>query len=114
MDKKLGGFRRGQGREDSPNTALRSLGFRNYADYMGEEEFRDGVEDLLSIAAERKTAYMCAEALYWRCHRRLLSDYLASRGITVFHIMAPNKLAPHKISADAVVTSEGGIIYPEI
>ena len=84
---KLGGRRKTRKGFDSPNMGLTSPGFRSYADYMGEEEFRQGVVELLSVASESRTAYMCAEALYWQCHRRLLSDYLVAQGVEVLHIL---------------------------
>ena len=91
---------------------LTSPGFRSYADYMGEEEFRKGVVELLSVASESRTAYMCAEALYWQCHRRLLSDYLVAQGVEVLHILGSKNLRSHKITEGALVTQEGNVIYP--
>ncbi len=109
---KLGGRRRTRKGFDSPNMGLISSGFRSYADYMREEEFRQGVGELLAIASESRTAYMCAEALYWRCHRRLLSDYLVARGLQVMHVLGPKSLRPHQISERAVITERGDVIYP--
>jgi len=85
--KELGG-RRKKVLKDSPNTALRNESFRNYADYMMTEEFADGIEKLLRIAAETTTgtAIMCAERVYFQCHRMLVSDYLTTRGHPVLHI----------------------------
>ncbi len=94
-----------------PTWGLTSLGFRAYADYMATEEFREGVNELLSAAAKGRTAYMCAEALYWRCHRRLLSDYLTAHGIEILHIMGPKNLVSHKLSKEGVVTAEGEVVY---
>jgi uncharacterized protein (DUF488 family) len=109
---KLGGRRSIRKGFESPNIGLTSPGFRAYADYMATEEFPDGVNELLSAALRSRTAYMCAEALYWRCHRRLLSDYLTAQGIEVLHIMGPKNLVAHKLSKEAVLTAEGGVIYP--
>lgn len=109
---RLGGWRHIRKGFDSPNTGLTSLGFRAYADYMATEEFREGVNELLSAAGRSRTAYMCAEALYWRCHRRLLSDYLTARGIEVLHIMGPKNLVAHKLSKEAAVTVQWEVIYP--
>src|SRR5712691_1714793 len=81
----LGGRRKPLG--DSPNTALRNEQFRAYADYMATEEFRNAVDRL--IDSDLTTASMCAEAVPWRCHRNLLSDELARRGIEVVHILGP-------------------------
>jgi len=109
---KLGGLRRKAKGLDSPNSGLTSPGFRNYADYMISEEFRDGVQELLTIASKSVTAYMCAEALYWRCHRRLLSDYLVAGGAEVLHILGPKSLRSHEMTRGAAVTSTGDVIYP--
>jgi uncharacterized protein (DUF488 family) len=67
---------------------------------------------LLSAARRSRTACMCAEALYWRCHRRLLSDYLTAQGIEVLHIMGPKNLVAHRLSKEAMVTEDGEIVYP--
>jgi len=111
---KLGGRRRARKGFDSPNTGLSSQGFRSYADYMCEEDFRQGVGKLLSVASESRTAYMCAEALYWRCHRLILSDYLVAQGIEVLHILGPKNLRSHKITEGALVTQQGNVVYPAI
>ncbi len=77
----LGGRRESyQTREESPNTALQVEGFRHYADYMQTEAFENAVDTLLTIAGEKPLAYMCAEKMFFSCHRRLLSDYLAAQG----------------------------------
>jgi uncharacterized protein (DUF488 family) len=107
----LGG-RRHTGKDiKSVNVGLRSIAFRSYADYMATDEFHQAVQELLSAAAQSRTAVMCAEKLYWRCHRRLLSDYLVSRGIEVIHIIEPGRTSIHKLAPYAVVT-ESGVIYP--
>jgi uncharacterized protein (DUF488 family) len=111
---KLGGRRRTRKGFQSPNMGLTSPGFRSYADYMGEEEFRQGVVELLSVASESRTAYMCAEALYWQCHRRLLSDYLVAQGVVVLHMLGPKNLQSHKITEGALVTQQGNVVYPAI
>jgi uncharacterized protein (DUF488 family) len=107
----LGG-RRPAGSTPSPNTGLRNAGFRNYADYMLTPEFRAGIEQLLAGAEQAPSAVMCAEAVYWRCHRRLVSDYLVACGHDVQHIMGPGQLRPHDLTAGAVVR-DGGVTYPE-
>ena len=84
----LGG-RRPKQTDESPNLGLRHEGFRNYADYMLTEEFRQGVNELLKLSKKKRTAFMCAEGLFWQCHRRLVSDFLLANNITVQHIM-PN------------------------
>ena len=81
----LGGRRRAQ--PDSPNTAWRNEAFRGYADYMMTEAFRGGIERLLELAKGKRTAIMCAELLWWRCHRSLIADYLKAQGHTVLNIV---------------------------
>ncbi len=107
----LGGRRHTPASERSLNAGLRSPGFRSYADYMATEQFRNGVRELLSAAARARTAFMCAEKLYWKCHRRLLSDYLTAQGVQVVHIIEPGKSLQHTLTPNAVVT-ESGVIYP--
>ena len=93
---RLGGRR--TPRKDSHNTAWKNASFRAYADHMESEEFRRGVEDLLEVAANARTAVMCAEALWWRCHRRLISDYLKTEGHGVIHILDQNKTQEHPVT----------------
>lgn len=110
LGKLLGGRRR-KTRADSPHTALRSPGFRNYADHMEREEFRQGVGKLLKLAENKRTAYMCAERLWWRCHRSLISDYLtAVCGVAVIHIHDEKKTEPHRLHRTARV-AEGQLVY---
>jgi uncharacterized protein (DUF488 family) len=106
----LGG-RRPKRLDESPNQGLENQSFRNYADYMLTHEFREGVEKLLEIARRMRTALMCAEGLFWQCHRRLVSDFLLASGMTVQHIMPTGELRPHTLTSGAVV--EGGrVTYP--
>jgi uncharacterized protein (DUF488 family) len=100
--KELGGRRRGS--KDSRNTAWRNSSFRAYADHMETEEFRRGVDELLRYAREKRTAIMCSEAVWWRCHRALVADYLKSIGVTVYHIMGTNvnKLHPYTSAAKII------------
>lgn len=107
--KSLGGYRK-KIRDDSPNTALRSTSFRNYADYMLTAEFEQGIAELVRVAQEAPTAYMCAERLWFRCHRMLVSDWLAAHGHTVWHIDGEGPLKPHRLSADARLVG-GQVIY---
>lgn len=86
---------------DSPNTALRNEQFRGYADHMGTAEFQQGIADLL--ASEKRTAFMCAEAVPWRCHRNLLSDDLVRRGIEVVHILDERQTKHHELNSLARV-----------
>ena len=96
----LGGRRRPQ--PDTPNTGWETEAFRGYADHMESEEFAAGLERLLALAGEKRTAVMCAEALWWRCHRRLLSDALLVRGWNVRHIGADGHLSEHRLTPFAV------------
>ena len=89
----LGGLR--HAKKDSVNTGWRNASFRGYADYMGTEEFREGLDRLLKLARAKRTAIMCAEAVPWRCHRSLIADALLVRGIHAEHILS---LARRKIS----------------
>ena len=100
----LGGRRKPKA--DSRNTAWRNASFRGYADYMETDEFRRGVERLLALAREAgQTAIMCAEAVWWRCHRSLVSDYLKACGIEVIHILDANKIEPHPYTSAACIVN---------
>jgi len=100
----LGGRRKPRG--DSPNTAWRNASFRGYADYMETEQFQKGVRRLLDLAADAgPTAIMCAEAVWWRCHRALISDYLKARGIEVIHILDTNKTDSHPYTSAARIVN---------
>jgi uncharacterized protein (DUF488 family) len=107
--KELGG-RRKNIRDDSPNTALRNPSFRNYADYMLTEEFQRAAAELVKIAEQSRTAYMCAERVYFHCHRMLVSDWLIAHGHEVLHIDGNGPTKPHKLLAEARVI-EGELIY---
>jgi len=107
----LGGRRYTEKDSKSVNVGLKSIGFRNYADYMATDEFHRAFDELIKTAAQSHTAVMCAEKLYWKCHRRLLSDYLTARQIKVIHILDTGKTSEHKLTQGAVIT-ETGVIYP--
>jgi len=110
-EKELGGRRKKQmPAGDSPHVALRNPSFRNYADYMLSPQFQKAVERLVERAEKRKTAIMCAEYVYFRCHRMLVSDYLVSQGHTVLHILDEKPPTEHKLSKDARVV-DGRLIY---
>ncbi|HEX3281005.1 MAG TPA: DUF488 domain-containing protein [Pyrinomonadaceae bacterium] len=98
----LGGRR--QARKDSINTAWKNQSFRGYADHMASEEFQQGIERLLEIAGGKRTAVMCAEALWWRCHRSMISDFLKARGLEVVHILdaTHDQLHPYTSAARIV------------
>ena len=105
---KLGGRRRAK--PDSLNMAWRNEMFRGYADHMETLEFREGITDLLSIARLQRTAIMCAEAVWWRCHRSLVSDYLKAKGIEVTHIVGIGKSEPHPFTTAARIV-DGRLSY---
>lgn len=105
----LGGRRRAL-RADSPHTAWTVAAFRNYADYADTDEFRRGLDALLAAARLRRTAFLCAEALYWRCHRRLIADQLVLRGHEVLHIDSPTRAVPHRLPDFARIAG-GRLIY---
>lgn len=87
----------------SPNTAWRVNGFRGYADHLASAEYIDARSTLMRRASERRTCVMCAEALWWQCHRRLIADDFTARGWQVMHLLAPGKSEPHMLNADAVM-----------
>ena len=101
--KSLGGRRKGN--PGSVNTGWRSLAFRAYADYMETPEFKDGVDELIRLASNYRTAYMCSEAVWWRCHRSLVSDYLKVRGWKVMHITAIGKATEHPYTQPAKIVN---------
>lgn len=109
-EKDLGG-RRGKGLPDSPNKGLRNDSFRNYADYMLTREFAAAAERLVALAADRPTAIMCAEAVYFQCHRMLVSDYLVAHGHEVLHITDAKKARAHKPTAEGRMV-DGKWVYP--
>ncbi len=108
--RELGGFR--QPRSDSANTAWRSKGFRGYADYMETNAFEDAIEQVLQVARDRPTAVMCAERLWWRCHRALIADYLKARSIHVIHIEDAEKTVIHPFTNAARII-DGKLSYRE-
>ncbi|HZP95040.1 MAG TPA: DUF488 domain-containing protein [Candidatus Limnocylindria bacterium] len=94
----------------SPHTALRVEAFRGYADHMSTPEFQADLARLQAVAAATSTAYMCAETLWWRCHRRMLSDLLTVSGWDVIHLLGPGKSEPHRLW-DVARAVEGGLVY---
>jgi uncharacterized protein (DUF488 family) len=107
--KELGG-RRKKIRDDSPNTALRDDSFRNYADHMLTPEFRRAAAELVLMGEEKPTAYMCAERVYFHCHRMMVSDYLVAHGHAVMHIDATGPVRPHKLM-DIARIKNGELVY---
>jgi uncharacterized protein (DUF488 family) len=106
--KDLGGRR--PARPDSPNGAWRNASFRGYADYMETPEFAAAIGQLLDEAQSRRTAVMCSEAVWWRCHRSLIADCLKVRGVEVLHILTPTKTEPHPYTSAARIV-EGKLTY---
>lgn len=104
----LGGRR--EPRADSPHRALRVAAFRGYADHTGTDEFARGYERLISLARESRAAFMCAETLWWRCHRRLIADRLTLDGWTVTHLFGPGMREPH-VLWDAARIENGHLVY---
>ena len=100
----LGGKRKSK--PDSRNTAWRNASFRGYADYMETEQFQNGIVRLLDPASESGAiAIMCAEAVWWRCHRSLIADYLTARGVEMLHILGPNKVELHPYTSAARIVN---------
>jgi len=106
--RELGGRRKAL--PNSPNTAWRNEAFRAYADFMMTEEFRAGIERLLEQAGQKRAAIMCAEALWWQCHRSLISDYLKAAGHQLFHIITATKAEPHPFTSAARIV-DGKLTY---
>ncbi len=105
----LGGLRKP--RADSPNTYWRNASFRGYADYMATDRFRQAIDALVEYGSAAPTAIMCAEAVWWRCHRSLIADFLvALRGVAVHHLVSAAAPSPHEVSGAAQV-SGGRIVY---
>lgn len=106
---KLGGRRKGFGQE-SKNTCWKSKSFRNYADYMETSGFSEGAEELVKLAGEGTVVIMCAEAVYWRCHRSMISDFLKSKGLEVTHIFDETHSREHEFTQCAKVVG-GRLAY---
>jgi uncharacterized protein (DUF488 family) len=107
--KALGGYRK-KTLEESPHLALRNDSFRNYADYMLTPDFEQAMANLVDLADESRTAYMCAERVYFHCHRMLVSDWLVAHGHGVLHIDAEGPAKPHRTTAEARMV-DGRLVY---
>jgi uncharacterized protein (DUF488 family) len=109
----LGG-RRGKARrqEASPNGYWRVIGFRNYADYALTPPFAAGLARLWELGGRHRCAIMCAEAVWWRCHRRIIADYLIAEGAQVMHILGPAHVDAASLTPGASVRGAGSILYP--
>ena len=109
----LGGRRHHpKGAPASANAYWRVPAFRNYADYAETDAFRTGLDELLALSHEHRCAIMCAEAVWWRCHRRIIADYLLARGVPVEHIMGPGQVTPATLTPGAQVLANGTLRYP--
>jgi len=110
----LGG-RRGKSKTPAQhsNAAWQNASFRNYADYAGTEPFHQGLTKLLKLSAQSRCAMMCAEALWWRCHRRIVTDYLLARKIRVVHIFSETHSADATLTPLATVEGDGTLSYGE-
>jgi uncharacterized protein (DUF488 family) len=109
----LGGLRhRKKGAAPSINTFWRVAAFRNYADYAATEVFRNGLNELITLSRDHCCAVMCAEAVWWRCHRRIIADYLLTQGVPVMHIMGLNKIDPAALTLGARALPDGTLVYP--
>ena len=112
LGKELGGYRKTGLGDESPNKAWKSIGFRNYADHTLNEEFRRGIDRLIRYGEKWRVAYMCAEKFYWKCHRRIISDYLLSKGHRVIHIIDRGEARKHRLTRFARIVN-GELTYPE-
>lgn len=109
-EKRLGGFRKVA--PDSPDVAWENDSFRGYAGYTRSAEFAAGVDDLLAEAASARTAMMCSESVWWRCHRRIVADFVVlARGQEVLHLMHDGRLAPHRPTPWARLRDDGLLVY---
>lgn len=110
--RELGGLRGKQFRDaPSPNSFWENESFRNFADYALTAEFRRGLSRLLALGREARCAIMCAELLWWRCHRRIIADYLIAEDKGVFHIFGSNKIEEATLTPAAHATPDGGLTY---
>ena len=109
----LGGLRgRQRGIAPETNAFWENESFHNYADYAASDAFASGLLELRRLGAATRSAIMCAEALWWRCHRPIIADYLIAAGETVFHILGPNKIEPARITPAARPAPGGALVYP--
>ena len=111
--RRLGGLRgRRKDRGPSRNAFWENASFRNYADYAATPEFREGMAELRDLGRAHTCAVMCAEAVWWRCHRRIIADHLLAGGQPVFHIMGPGKIEPARMNPAAVQEPDGTLVHP--
>ena len=115
---KLGGLR-ARSKQPSPldgcnNAGWENQSFRNYADYALTEPFQQGLEELLKLASVTRAVIMCAEAVWWRCHRRIVADYLLQRKVVVLDLVPPAPPKPHQLTSFAHPQADGTICYPKV
>ena len=109
----LGGLRaRAKGPDPQVNGLWQNQSFHNYADYALSDAFAAGLRQLRAEGHRRRCALMCAEAVWWRCHRRIVADYLIAAGESVLHIMEHGRLEPARLTPGAVVQPDGKVLYP--
>jgi len=106
----LGGLRKP--RADSANGAWKNASFRGYADHMQTPAFSAGVDALLEFADDGRLTVMCAEAVWWQCHRMLVADFLTAKGIDVQHILSETSVQPHRLTPFARIDENGALAYP--
>jgi uncharacterized protein (DUF488 family) len=110
----LGGLRgRQPGVASDVNSFWENPSFHNYADYALSEEFRSGLEKLRALGHATRSSVMCAESLWWRCHRRIIADYLIAAGEEVFHILGLGHIEPARLTPEAQAAPDGGLTYPK-
>ncbi|HEY9377992.1 MAG TPA: DUF488 domain-containing protein [Jiangellaceae bacterium] len=109
-EQRLGGWRKA--RPDSPDTALRARAFAGYAAHMRSPDFRAAIDEVLAQAAAASTVLMCAESVWWRCHRRMVADFVVlARGVSVVHLMHDGRLQAHTPSDLARLREDGLLVY---
>ena len=111
----LGGLRhRPNSATPSPNKLWLSVSFRHYADYTATNAFRDGLKELVALARHKRCVIMCAEAVWWRCHRRIIADHLLAKGFFVAHVMGHGKVVPAKFTPGIRSLRDGTLTYPAV
>lgn len=111
-EKRLGGFRKVP--SESPDVALRNDSFRGYAAHMRTTDFLTAMDELLGDAAVRRTAVMCSESVWWRCHRRMVADFaVLARGVRVSHLMPDGRLEPHRPTDGVRLRADGLLVYDD-
>ncbi|HEU5119167.1 MAG TPA: DUF488 domain-containing protein, partial [Isosphaeraceae bacterium] len=109
----LGGLRgKSKGDTSEVNGFWKNQSFHNYADYALTETFRAGLERLIAVGRRERCAMMCSEAVWWRCHRRIVADHLIAQGETVFHLMSKDRIEVARLTEGARVLETGRVVYP--